>query len=381
MYDLLTNTVAFKLHPSDRPHNWGRLLFRLVPPGDFKSGTAEMSALRILAENPSVAAHPNIPKFKIDSGMNKLKGMFQGKDAVSRLLEELHSFLSQPQVKQMIQHIPTLEESVPRTAMILSRPESYSQHRLWVVPRLTDYSRSSFHLDIQNCAAVNIPMKQLQAFASKPLAPMKLETFVRELSRGELGLPPVNGSVPFDVSADKSAITHCSQATMQRVASDALKYAQKANSERKPTLIGFTPQEINAFHSNPGALNAAMAQLSKLIRGLNQAMDFDRKSLWNLMNRALAIATSDERSDTPNAGGPNGEINFLRFRLGQVSEREPAAWFELLVASILSTTAEHDIRSLNPYMSGIAYKTVTSLTVVAMLTSIRISQTDQAVTK
>ena len=281
----------------------------------------------------------------------------------------------------MIINTLTLNESVPRTAMILSRPENYSQHRLWVVPRLTDYSRSTFYLDVQNCAAVNIPRTQLEAFASKPLAPMKLEKFVRELSRSELGLAPVPGAVPFDVSADKSATTHCSQATMQRVAADVLKYSQQANAEKKPTLIGFTPGEVNSLHTNPGALNSAISQLTNLIRSLNQAMDFDRKSLWNLMNRALAIATSDERSDTPGAGGPHGEINFLKFRLGQVSEREPAAWFELLVASILSTTAEHDIRSLNPYMSGVAYKTVTSLTVVAMLTSIRISQTDRALTR
>jgi hypothetical protein len=381
LYDLLTNTVAFKLHPNDRPHNWGRMLFRLVPPSDFKSGSAEMSALRILAENPQIASHPNIPKFQIDSGMNKIKGMFQGKDAVSRLLEQLHLFLTQEAVKKMMLGMVTLKEAVPRTAMILSRPESYSQHRLWVVPRITDYSRSVFYLDIQNCAAVNIPLKQLQSFASTPLAPMKLEKFVNHLTRIELGLPPVAGSLPFDVSGDRASQTHCSQATMERVATDVLKYSQKANSEKKPTLIAFTPGEIGTFHTNPAVLSRAVGQLNNLIRGLNQAMEFDRKSLWNLMNRALAIATSDERSDTPNAGGPIGEINFLRFRLGQVSEREPAAWFELLVSSILSTTGEHDIRSLNPYMSGVAYKTVTSLTVVAMLTSIRISQTDRALTR
>lgn len=72
------------------------------------------------------------------------------------------------------------------------------------------------------------------------------------------------------------------------------------------------------------------------------------------------------------------ECNFLRFRLGQISEREPTVWFELLVASILSTTAEQDIRSLNPYLSSAAYKTVTSLTVVAMLASIRIGQSHRA---
>ena len=381
MYDLLTNTVAFKLHPSDRTHNWGRIFFRMIPPSDFKTGSAEMSILRILAENPNIAGHPNIPKFQIDSGMSKIKGMFQGKDAVSRLIEQLHAFFIQDGVRKMMTHTVTLPESIPRTAMILGRPESYSQHRLWVVPRISDYSQNVFYLDIQNCAAVNIPLKQLQAFASRPLAPMKLENYVSHLSRFEIGLPPVSGAIPFDVSGEKASQTHCSVATMQRVATDVLKYAEKTNSEKTPTLIGFTPAEIESFQTNPANLSRATGQLSKLIKGLNQAMEFDRKSLWNLMNRALAIATSDERSDTPNAGGANGEINFLKFRLGQVSEREPAAWFELLVASILSTTSEHDIRSLNPYMSGVAYKTVTSLTVVAMLTSIRISQTHRALTR
>jgi len=48
------------------------------------------------------------------------------------------------------------------------------------------------------------------------------------------------------------------------------------------------------------------------------------------------------------------------------------------VASILSSTAEQDILSLNPYLSSAAYKTVNSLTVVAMLASIRIGQSHRA---
>ena len=381
LYDLLTGTVKFKLHPSDRPHNWGRMLFRLLPPSNFKTLSAEMSILRILAENPPVASHPGIPKFQIDSGMRALKGMFAGKDAVSRLIEQSHKFLTQDGVRAMIKSTNVYQESLPRTTMILSRPESYSQHRLWVVPRISDYSESRFFLDVQNCAAVNIPVKQLQAFSSKPLAPIKLESFVSYLGRAQIGKPPVAGTLPFEISSERATQTHCSQATMQRIRTDVFKYAEKANSETTPTLIGFTPAEVDSFHNNPAALSKASSQLSKLIKSLNQAMEFDRKSLWNLMKRALAIATSDERSDTPEAGGPHGEINFLRFRLGQVGEREPSAWFELLVASILSTSAEHDIRSLNPHMSAVAYKTVTSLTVVAMLTSIRIGQTHRALSR
>lgn len=381
LYDLLTGVVKFKIHPSDKPHNWGRFLFRLLPPSDFKILSAEMSILRILAENPPVAGHPNIPKFQPDSGMSKIKGMFAGKDSVTRLVEQLHTFLCQEGVRAMIKNVNVYQESLPRSTMILNRPESYSQHRLWVVPRITDYSQARFFLDIQNCAAVNIPQKQLQAFCTQPLAPVKLEQYVAFLSRSQVGLPPVSTVLPFDVSGHRATETHCSQATMQRVKDDVYKYATKANSERTPSLIGFAPHEVDILHSNPAVLSTATTQLSKLIKALNQAMEFDRKSLWNLMKRALAIATSDERSDTPNAGGAEGEINFLRFRLGQVGEREPASWFELLVASILSTTAEHDIRSLNPHMSGVAYRTVTSLTVVAMLTSIRISQTHRALTR
>jgi hypothetical protein len=357
------------------------MLFRLLPPADFTLVSAEMSVLRILAENPALAGHPHMPRFQIDSGMTKLKGMLQGKDAVSRLLDQLATFFKQEGVRKMIQIPPTFQPSANRGTMILTRPQSYAQYRLWCVPRITDYSQSKFYLDIQNCASVNIPMKQLHAFSSKPLAPIKLEQYVSEMTRSQLRMEPVNSTLPFNLSTERTTQTHCSQATLQRVTTDVLKYAGKANSETTPILIGFTPWEIDSFHDNPGSLSKATSQLSALIKSLNSAMEFDRKSLWNLMNRALAIATSDERSDSPNTGGPNGECNFLKFRLGQCSEREPSAWFELLVASILSTTAEHDIRSLNPYLSVTAYKTVTSLTVVAMLTSIRISQTHRALTR
>jgi hypothetical protein len=381
LYDLLTGTVKFKLHPNDKPHNWGRMLFRLIPSSNYKTLSAEMSILRILAENPPVASHPGIPKFQIDSGMRAIKGMFAGKDAVSRLVEQMHKFLSQEGVRAMIKNTNVYQESLPRSTMILSRPQSYSQHRLWVVPRISDYSQSRFYLDVQNCASVSIPVRQLQAFSSKPLALIDLELFVSYLGRHQLGKPPVPGVLPFEISSERATQTHCSQATMQRIRTDVFKYAEKTNSESTPTLIGFTPAEVDSFHISPTALSKASEQLSKLIKALNGQMEFDRKSLWNLMKRALAIATSDERAATAGTSGPNGEINFLRFRLGQVGEREPVAWFELLVASILSTTSEHDIRSLNPHMPVESYRTVTSLTVVAMLTSIRIAQTHRALSR
>ncbi len=184
MYDLLVGTVAFKLHPNDKTHNWGRILVRLVPPSNFKQKSAEMSALRILSENPSVASHPHIPKFQvshaicfvtltfllfyfvncvsklcsyqylhywsqIDSAISKFKGMFQGKDAVSRILNELHTFLTKQSIRSMLNFpVATIEHQSP-AVMTLRRPNSFFDYRLWVIPRVSDYSQAVFALDIQ----------------------------------------------------------------------------------------------------------------------------------------------------------------------------------------------------------------------------------------
>ena len=129
-------------------------------------------------------------------------------------------------------------ESHSPAVMRLTRPSSFFDYRLWVIPRVTDYSQSLFNLDVQNCAAVNIPMAQIQAFATKPLAPIKLESFVVYLSRNQLRKPNVSGAVPFDLSASKAARTHCSEATSQRISTDIQKYAHSANNETTPTLIG-----------------------------------------------------------------------------------------------------------------------------------------------
>lgn len=233
------------------------------------------------------------------SAMLKFKGMFQGKDAVSRLLAELHTFLTKQSIRSMLNFpVASLECKSP-TVMTLRRPNSFFDYRLWVIPRVSDYALSLFHLDVQNCATVNIPLSQIQAFASQPLAPIKLQSFVVNLSRAQLRKSNVSGVVPFDLSASKAARTHCSEATAQRISTDIQKYAHAANNENTPTLIGLSPADIESLNSNPASLKKAISQLGSLIKALNGLMEFDRMSLGNLMARALAIATSEERSDQP----------------------------------------------------------------------------------
>ena len=339
-----------------------------------------MSVLRLLSENYALANHPNLPKFEIDSAVAKFKGMIQGKDAVSRLLNSLHTFLSQDELKLLVTWPGKYEEYVLSNTVILKPSQVFKPHRSWVVPRITDYSRPDFYLDVQVCNSVEIPAVQLKAFCSKPLALIKLETFVKYLSRTESQLPLVSRDFPFDVSADKASKTHCSARTMQRLYSDVQKYADKTNSTKIPTLIGFTSHDIEYLHQDMSKLSFVQKQLANLVKILNSCMEFDRKSLRNLSKRALAICNSDERSDD-RSGDNTHECNFMRHRLGQASDHEPVATLDLLVASILSTNSEQDICAMNPYLSSSAYKTVTHLIVVAMMTSVRIGQTHRCLSR
>ena len=79
--------------------------------------------------------------------------------------------------------------------------------------------------------------------------------------------------------------------------------------------------------------------------------------------------------------GSTASATFFDSGLVNVVSVSPPVGFSCLLHLSFSTTAEHDIRSLNPYMSSTAYKTVTILTIVAMLTSNRVAQTHRALTR
>lgn len=127
--------------------------------------------------------------------------------------------------------------------------------------------------------------------------------------------------LPFDFSANRTSRAHSSQSTIQRISTDVRKYAEKTNKETIITLIGFTPVDIDSLKRPQSILLKAHSQLNSLVKSLNESMYFDRKSIGNEIHRAIAITTSDERSDKPYLGGVKGECKFLKFRLVQCSEQ------------------------------------------------------------
>ena len=127
--------------------------------------------------NPTTACwSPYHPKFQIEWGITKFKNIFQGTDAVSNLIEHLHGLSTKvPLLIAIIKHPQMCKETqIAQKTVILKTPSSYSENCLWVVPRISDYSQNIISLNVHNCANVNIPTAELQAFSSRPYSPIKV---------------------------------------------------------------------------------------------------------------------------------------------------------------------------------------------------------------
>ena len=65
-YELLTNTLDFKIISRDYTFNLACLLVRMLPDTDTRQRGLFMSVLQLLMSNKSIARDPNIPHFKDD---------------------------------------------------------------------------------------------------------------------------------------------------------------------------------------------------------------------------------------------------------------------------------------------------------------------------
>jgi hypothetical protein len=192
---MLTGALQMKLLPTDNPHNFARLLIRLLPASDYTKTGTMMSTLRILAENPHVASASTLPKFQIDSTMDKFKGMFKGKDAVSRLVEGLHQYLTQQSVTIKLPTSVFTEHVPPGNITVADRDDFFAQNRLWIIPRVTNYSSREAKVEFAKFERIGVGRDKLLPFVTSPL--VSLGSWVQSVSRAENGLGVVSGELPF----------------------------------------------------------------------------------------------------------------------------------------------------------------------------------------
>ena len=366
LYELLSGILNIRILGDDDPHNFARLLIRLLPSSDTNKKSSAMSALRILAENPHVASAPDLPKFTIDSAMDKFKGMFKGKDATTRLLEQLHAHLTSTKVTIKFPTQTFVEAIPPGSITLPDRNEFFSLSRLWVVPRVTNYDSRRGMIETSLFQKIGVPPPEVQAFLTTPLQTMAT-TYITKLSRTERGQQLVGSALPFSVPNNKTTETHTSQLTMQRLTSDVQKYASTTNNGTTDTLKGFEPRSVTAFLADKAKLHQARGTIDMLLKALQSSLKTDVMAMHKFIQRALATVAQTHE-------GQLHSVSEKQFQIGLLCNREATCSVEYLVASSLSSTQSSDINVLNPYLTPGDVSDIVSLTTIAMLTSVRVGQ-------
>lgn len=201
----------------------------------------------------------------------------------------------------------------------------------------------------------------VRAFATWPLSPLTIQNYVSMQNRQQQGLGEVDATLPFDVAAHVR--THVSKSMVERLQKDSAAYAEKENKGASSKLKLFSKNEIISYVNSPNSdsLTKAIALVETLISNMSAAHQQDLKYISIAIENVVKAANFVPGISTknPNTGMDEGALlSRLSFVLQRVSQKEPKIWFEFMVAALLSSDGEKDLKMWNPFLSDSEVKQV-----------------------
>lgn len=373
-YELMTNSLDFRVMPRDSTHTLACLLLRLLPSKDTQQKSLFFSILQLLANNRTLARDPSIPHFKDD----KLRFATMAKigwNGFSRLLKDLQKFL-QGKDQQSFRY--PKQYARPRAASQEQLSDMTSMSRQWVCPKIVDYSCDDRVLcSLKELQAgeslLGINERDIKAFSSFPMSILGLNSFIAMRNRTDRNLPTISRDVPFNISHHQCAKSHVAKSMMTRMKEDAKTFAETENEGSVPKLCGFFDVQVESYMASPDGpgLGKAIEHVEKLFKMLHLLKVKDSTFVNSNICETLRIANS------------TGDKHSLRarstFLAARDSGHEPEIWFDYLVASLMSTKAEASLQKLNPFLSPSSVRHVLNLTVSVMMHVIRIGQTQSCI--
>jgi hypothetical protein len=428
IFELMSGGLTLSLMQGDSSHNWGCLLLRMLPESDIiqlpagaRGGAIDQAAsyiagapsrgggvlgvwLQLLAANRSIAL--TLPRFQpekrgtIGSELEAFKDrMLRGEDDITRFLARLQMQLKKKdEAKQLVWPVPcTIERYSPAPAISLGRIPALRQ---WLAPRVHDYANIQQQFRALKCskplvrelaqkaaASLAVTCEDALAYADVPLAPLlrKCGDPVVQRSREEMGLPMVQGELPFNVSQHVSAKSSMAASILKRLKGDAQTYSQQQASTRTPQMSALfeqdtltiaqavvvaeeamfvgganslDPQRAEALRLGQTALATAVTQVERLLAGLEQQRQVDQafvtKGVEHVVRSANQVMPLPDAA-TPGASAlsPTDESSRLAFVLARYSRQEYPITFELLIGLLLCSRGALDLLQLNPFISDV----------------------------
>ena len=375
-YEMMTGTLPISLVPTDDPYQLACVMLRFLPYKEHQDTGVLMSILRILSTNPSVAKNASVPKVQKEKAM--INVLFKGLDNIfSRLIKQVQPWLQK--VENEIQWPQPGKQFTPPSSLKIKATAATtgSLPRYLSVPAVSNYACNSRNYIesvqmIINGLTVGTTKADVRTFATYPLAPINISKFVSVLSRQQQGLGTVDPNMPFNV--DSYANSHESRSLIERLQKNVQFYAEKENKGTSCKLKNFMKNELEDYVKNPKGTNTANAvpHLETLIQTLEgmyqQDRDYMNASIENLIKTANNLGIGGQGKQMEE----NALVNRLNFALLRIAGKEPRLWFEFLVAAMLSTQAEVDIRLCNPFLSETDAQQVLLLTADCLMHTVRL---------
>jgi hypothetical protein len=346
-----------------------------------------MSILRILSMNPTIAKNTQIPKVQGHKGV--INVLFKGLDNIfSRLIKQVQPWLIKLE-NEMVWNSAAKRFNPPSTLNIKGSIRGVLPRYL-TVPRVNNYScnKRDFKEGAQfnvGGLAIGTTKADIRTFATWPLTPLGLSKYVLRLTRAQQGLPAADPNLPFSV--EKHVKSHVGKTMLERLQKDSQSYAEKENSGVSCKLKFFQAGEILQYVKNPSGqeLAAAVAHVEGLLSALQsvyqQDLQYMQTSIENVVKAANYIPGVTARGDNNNSA-PADEptmLSRLSWALLRVANIEPKLWFEFLVASLLSSKGDEDIKFWNPFLTDTDAQEVLNLTVDSLLHTIRLGHAGRCI--
>ena len=372
-YELMTGTLDFRIMPRDNSFHLGCALLRFLPAQDTNQKSYFISILKLLSNNSQIARNPTIPLFK-DSKMRFATMSKLGWNGFSQLLKELPKYLETIKTPSFdIKWPEYATQSTKERTQIVAPVAS----RKWLCPRVANYECSQrvyCTLDqLSNNNPLEISGADLTSFIGFPLSVLNLGKFVVTLNRDQRGLEEVSPLLPFDVSRHPSAQTHVAKSMVTRLINDCKIYAKQENTVPVPKMCTLLDSDIDEYINNPAGSGskAAVAQIELLVQKLQNLKRNDTDFVGENIQKTVELANSVGSETTKRA--------HKIYLAARSSGTETSINFPFLIASLMSTSAESDLRRLNPFTSVEQAKRVFDLTVSVLLHAIRIGQTSRSI--
>jgi hypothetical protein len=404
LYELLTGTKVVKLLDTDCSKSFATLLSQLL--SDINEAQFLPSIISMMTRYPYLV--PLMPKFK-DTRQYKTTRMLASDPAdetktgdqpgplgslltscVSVLQSEIYNIMTIGQTPAHSTMFPVPKDD--SVAIAVPPLEEIEKSRSWVIPTVSDYSKSSADMEAITCdlatdldipAELHLSRADVESFVSQPLKPINLEQFICYMSSKDLNLNSIADELPFDVSSHTVAHSAIARSMLARLKADVAEYANSINNGVKPRL-SMVDNFMNTILHRDGlsveavasACNSLLGSLETLIRNLESLRRSDAQYVETALPWLDQKANSISASVDQNRGAVSAD--HLLFCLRRLSGQESFIWLEFLFGTTLSSQQHYDLHRLNPYLTQGQTDILNSIAVAAILHANRIGQINRS---